>query len=549
MKLRLIALSLLIGILLSSSACGGTPAETTPSATTPFATTPTVTTPAATSANTTPAETTEAVTTPSTVEPESFYDPTTGNIDLSRFNFQKEFSYERFFASNGIYIPYRLYLPPTYNEQEEFPVLVYLHGAGSRGTFNNTPLYEASIYLKNAESPAFHSIMVVPQCPEGAWWNERVLDAFVELLDYINDTYSTDKSRQYITGASMGGDGTWQMLESYAERVSAAIPVASAGRGYTTEDMLDIPIHIIYDETGTVIPTSLIEPMYRQLIDGGNQNVILTKTSGHGHQICNRFVSETDISALEWLFAQRRQTGTKRSVDGTSIYEELFSSGEFTGSNGITLPYRIYASGNEAAPLLLYLHSENARGTDNKRHLEEIDRWAPYTSRLGQSVILIPQCPEGLVWTGEVTDTLIELLGHLEATLGIDTSRQYAVGNGMGADGVWDIAARYPGTLAAVTVFDETASPAEHGKDTELILDRLAHGSNEMLAVVYCDIHTAPYYETYGLAAEENNSQSLYFIYFERFHHTTPYQLATYVDALFGRRLNEDGNVERIPLS
>ncbi|MBO5109350.1 MAG: hypothetical protein J6D21_01405 [Clostridia bacterium] len=544
MKLRLTALVLLVSTALSLAACGAVPADTTPTETSPSANSPTVTTPTLT----TPADTTPTETTPA-VDPDTFYDPATKKIDLSKFNFQEEFSYNKFYASNGIILPYRLYLPPTYSEAEQYPLLVYLHGAGSRGTFNNTPLYEASIYLKHADSPAFHSIMLVPQCPENGWWNERILDAFVELLDSINETYSTDSCRQYITGASMGGDGTWQMLESYADRVSAAIPVASAGRGYVTEDMLDVPIHIIYDDADTVIPTSFIEPMYQQLLSGGNEDAVLTKTSGHGHQICNRFVSETDISALEWLFAQRRETGTKRSADGISRYESFYTYHEFTGTNGITLPYRLYSPENEKAPLLLYLHSESVCGTDNKQPLEEIDRWAPYTSRSNQALILVPQCPAGLTWTEDVIDVLMELMADLESAYGIDLSRRYAVGNGMGADGIWDITVRYPETFAGVTVFDETASPAKHGKDTELILDRLAHGSNEMLAIVYCDHHTAPYYEPYGLAAGENNSQSLYFIYFERFHYTTPYQLATYIDTLFGRRLNQAGVVERIPIS
>lgn len=533
MKLRSILFTLIVLSLFALSACNDAPSETTP-----LSSTHAVTPPA-----TTPTPTTPSITTPTVITPavDSFYDASTGAIDLTKFNFQKEFSYDRFYASNGVVLPYRLYLPPTYNEDEEFPVLVYLHGAGSRGTFNNTPLSEASIYFKNAESPAFHSIIVVPQCPENAWWKEDTIDAFAELLDHINATYSTDMSRQYITGASMGGDGTWQMLESYADKVSAAVTVASCGNNsYISEDMHNIPIYIIYDDTDEVIPTSMIEPMYQQLIRAGNKNAVLVKISGQGHQICNTFVNETDISALTWLFTQRREIGTRLGADGISLLENHYGYYEFTGSNGITLPYRLYSPGMTDVPLTQYLHSKAVCGMDNVRHLEEIDVWAPYTAKVHQSVVLVPQCPEGLGWSGEVIDTVVELIANVEETYGIDTSRQHAIGSEMGVIGIWDLALRYPDLLESANLRAGKITPNAKDPNTTYEMSTLP---DTMITCLIIDDYTLPFYIPFFEDSESEAPKNVYVNYYSRLWHLSPRQFNTWIYDIYMVRRTETGEL------
>ena len=45
---------------------------------------------------------------------------------------------EVFKASNGLEMPYRLYVPEDYDANKEYSFLLFLHGAGNRGDDNNS---------------------------------------------------------------------------------------------------------------------------------------------------------------------------------------------------------------------------------------------------------------------------------------------------------------------------------------------------------------------------------------------------------------------------
>lgn len=69
-------------------------------------------------------------------------------------------------------------------------------------------------------------IVISPQVPDGAWWDSEILDA---LIDHILETYPIDSNRIYVTGLSMGGYGTWDVITKYPERFAAAIPICGGG--------------------------------------------------------------------------------------------------------------------------------------------------------------------------------------------------------------------------------------------------------------------------------------------------------------------------------
>lgn len=460
-----------------------TPVETTPSVTPPTETTPAQTTPVDTPPATTPAQTTPAATTPADTTPADttpvdpytgWYNPEDGSIDVSKFNIMTAFAEYKFEASNGLTMPYRLYLPPDYNENEKYPLLVYLHGNGSQGTDNRAQLQNgATWYFRNAESPAFHAIVLAPQYAESdrkEWWNGMNLDAFLEILDYVNETYSTDSSRQYITGTSAGGGGTWEILKYYPEKVSAAIAVAPSssfsfsmdgeGNRHLNDcppELFDIPIRMVWDTDDNLSPGEYNRIVYEKLIEMGHDKLSKHVTSGNGHTVCQKFVGANDVDDLLWLFEQRRETGAVNSrYDGVSYMEEDFLKGTYTAGNGVELNYRLYLpkdyTAESAYPQLLYLHTENTRGDDNTKHLEEID---PFFGRVRSnvygSIVVVPQCPADQTWTGELLAAVEELMTYVESSRGADATRRYVVGRDMGSAGAWELLTRYPDKIAGVS--------------------------------------------------------------------------------------------------
>lgn len=241
------------------------------------------------------------------------------NARFESFVMEEDFLY----CDDGPEVPilFRIYLPENYNENEEYPLLVYLHGNGKQGKNNWLQLDAVAKCFTNPYSPAFDSIVVAPQCPNRKWWTGEQIDKIAALIDYVNERYSTDMSRQYVMGHSMGGNGTWELMSRYPGKVSAAVPVAGVGLTYATdgdgkeiimgmtEDMLVTPICIVYDNDDIYSDGDYNRRVYNTLLENGAKYVTYRETSGVGHLICDSFINSEDISILDWLYAQERDVG------------------------------------------------------------------------------------------------------------------------------------------------------------------------------------------------------------------------------------------------
>ncbi len=248
-----------------------------------------------------------------------------------------DFGYYTFWAQNGVILPYRLYLPSDYDATKEYPVLLILHANGSQGKDNKAQMGDVEKFFGDENSPVYDCIVFAPQCPPDGWWLAENIDAVAELLDFVNAYYSTDKSRQYVTGFSMGGCGTWNLLTRYPEKVSAAVPCAYAGGladFYEVDDpvyssisviyyedgnevpvvfdteVLDIPIHYIFSAADEIIDVEqcrlLVEAF--ESVDADNFNYTEEGGGSHGNMGASYISKYNNYELLHWLLEQRRET-------------------------------------------------------------------------------------------------------------------------------------------------------------------------------------------------------------------------------------------------
>ena len=214
-------------------------------------------------------------------------------------------------ASNGYEMPYRLYVPEDYDENLSYPVLLYLHGAGCCGHDNEIQLEDCANIFASPNSPVFESIVIIPQCT-GSWSQETISTATLELLQNINQTYSTDRSRQYITGISLGGAGTWSIIANYPYLFSAAIPVAGSPPFQILEEMYQIPIRNVFDTTDELYGdrTNYCNWLAEYMRVHGAVDFDNIVRTGYSHGgICHQYANKCDISLMEWMFAHLRETG------------------------------------------------------------------------------------------------------------------------------------------------------------------------------------------------------------------------------------------------
>ncbi len=322
-----LALVALFCVILTAVSCGE---SATTTAVTTVATTPAETSSAETSSakvtttvpvvtTTTPVTTTAAPVT-TTSAPAKKPDPKMSAVS-KLINPQTAFKKETFAASNGINLPYRIYVPEDYSEDYAYPVVIFLHGAGERGTDNEKTLNNVipNLYIKKT-SPFYHAIVIVPQCPENMQWVNtpwangnysldsvpisKSMTAAVELLDSVIGTYSVNTDRQYVMGLSMGGFGTWDLIMRYPERFAAAIPFCGGADPKQAENLAKIPIWTFHDTTDPTVPVSGTQATVEAIKAAGGTLITYTETSRYAHNV---WTPGSQTPALPgWLFEQRK---------------------------------------------------------------------------------------------------------------------------------------------------------------------------------------------------------------------------------------------------
>lgn len=124
-------------------------------------------------------------------------------------------------------LKYLLYLPSDYDAKAKktWPLMLFLHGAGERGTnLSKVAVHGPPKLIKQGTN--FPFIVVSPQCPSGQRWQD---DALLALLDQLVEKYSVNTNRIYLTGLGMGGYGSWSLASKYPERFAAVVPICGGG--------------------------------------------------------------------------------------------------------------------------------------------------------------------------------------------------------------------------------------------------------------------------------------------------------------------------------
>lgn len=223
------------------------------------------------------------------------------------------------FQAGGITLPYRLLKPAKIEPGKTYPLVLFFHGAGERGTDNERQLVHG---VKTFASPAIHEkypcFVVAPQAPEETLWVDIPWaspqpkmpempnanhTAVLGLLDNLVETLPIDRDRQYVTGLSMGGFGTFEMVVRHPERFAAAavvcggtdlgrLPVASKVPMWLFHGAMDMTVRVERSrEAVETLKKAGAMPHYTEYPDVG-------------HDSWKNAYATSDL--YEWLFAQKR---------------------------------------------------------------------------------------------------------------------------------------------------------------------------------------------------------------------------------------------------
>jgi predicted peptidase len=177
---------------------------------------------------------------------------------------------------------YLLYLPENIdaNSAVKWPLILFLHGRGERGS--DVEKIKAHGIPKIVEGRAdFPFIALSPQCPGESWWTME-LEALTILLDEIINHYPVDTARIYLTGLSMGGQGTWELAMRQPDRFAAIAPICGWGEADRIDLIKHIPAWIFHGEQDELVPVQASQIMAEALqAAGGDVRLTLYPEAGH----------------------------------------------------------------------------------------------------------------------------------------------------------------------------------------------------------------------------------------------------------------------------
>ena len=192
-------------------------------------------------------------------------------------------------------IGFLLYVPKGFRTGGPWPVLYHLHGGGeSELQGGEGPLTKDAVNMLSAvkahglpaivEGRAPPCVVVAPQCPKGAggWGGEAALTALEALADTISEALNVDAERQYLTGLSMGGYGTWSWATHAPHRFAAIAPVCggwgdAASRASAATSIAHIPHYVTHGANDVIVPVAASDEMVEALRDAGAEDIVYSR--------------------------------------------------------------------------------------------------------------------------------------------------------------------------------------------------------------------------------------------------------------------------------
>jgi dipeptidyl aminopeptidase/acylaminoacyl peptidase len=161
-----------------------------------------------------------------------------------------------YLASDGALVPYRVYVPLSYDGTATRPMAVLLHGALGNERSYFSGLYDPTIIKGEAERRGY--IFVAPN-GRGDYIRAGQEDVF-EVIKAVTRDYKVDTSRIYLTGHSMGGFGTWWIASNKPDLFAAIAPVSGAGPSQADQlaalvaKLKGVPALVIHGARDQIVP-------------------------------------------------------------------------------------------------------------------------------------------------------------------------------------------------------------------------------------------------------------------------------------------------------
>ena len=228
------------------------------------------------------------------------------------------------FSEGGNSIPYRLFEPAgSIAAGTPVPLILFLHGAGERGTNNTSQVaFHIQGLIDRTELGSSAAYLIAPQAAPGQSWSGTPLRLALDLVEQFKATHNVDETRIYITGLSLGGFGAYAALAERPGLFAAAVPMSAGGGTALAAIYAQTPLWDFHGASDTVVPVTSSRTTIAAIQTAGGTRERYTELAGQGHVIwgpiyngssynydtnyTGTYVPDGSGDVYSWLFSQRQ---------------------------------------------------------------------------------------------------------------------------------------------------------------------------------------------------------------------------------------------------
>ncbi len=241
---------------------------------------------------------------------------------------------------SGITLNYHLFKPSDYSSQNKYPIIMAFHGVGENGDAANTQYIDknglVSAWVANAFQSKYPCFVVAPHNPSGTWidtaWTvsnsnakyrqgplSTRLATAMQILDSLTREFSIDTNRLYITGLSIGGWATWDLVTRFPNKFAAAFPQSGGVDTSKASRLVETPVWSYHGRQDNVVAPLSANLLFENLdkLDG-NQGVIYTHCQANTCQ--TKMASKTIDSLIQAGKTHFYSLDANRAHDGWDLY-------------------------------------------------------------------------------------------------------------------------------------------------------------------------------------------------------------------------------------
>jgi predicted peptidase len=233
---------------------------------------------------------------------------------------------DRSLSVRGKTLKYQIFVPENWSPERAWPVILFLHGAGERGSDGLLQTDGGLPQAIRQNRSRFPTIVIIPQCQPDYWWPMEAMEKLaLDALSSAMKEFNGDNKRLYLTGLSMGGFGSWHFAARYKQKFAAVVPICGGVavsaqlrkafpelRNAPTRDGAEVyaemakkigrtPVWIFHGAKDDVVPVEYSRKMNKALKAAGG-NARYTEYRGVGHNSWDKAYAEPEL--MPWLLSK-----------------------------------------------------------------------------------------------------------------------------------------------------------------------------------------------------------------------------------------------------